>query len=422
MKAITRRVHELASVVTVATMVFSAGGAFPIVAFAEQHNNNHEEHQFHDSHEQNHDQSGGDEDNQDNEDDNDGDGGHVKGSITVCKILVDSNGSVIDGSSLPSTTFTIVGGTTNTGTLPDTVVNTPLDLNTSFVSNDNDAQCTTYSDLKLGSYHYGQEQIASAASFETPMYNDQFSQPVNSTSDFFTYQEANNQNVDGVITLTKTRKDRTLVVLNQLVAPPPPTDVCPNVDGDQASVPEGLQLNNDGQCVPIVPPPPQCSDTQDNDQDGKIDAQDPGCWTDPNNSETYDANDNSETDPVDVCSNIDGIQTEVPSGKHLEGEGNCVDDQSASSPDVTPSTSGGSNGPIVGSLGGSNGPVQTQGQILGASCGLYMDKHIRSGSSRNDREQVKKLQTFLNKWMGTNLPVTGFYGAATLSALSAFQA
>jgi hypothetical protein len=50
----------------------------------------------------------------------------------------------------------------------------------------------------------------------------------------------------------------------------------------------------------VAPPEtgPQCSDKVDNDGDGKIDADDPGCHTDgkPGNPKSYDANDNDETD------------------------------------------------------------------------------------------------------------------------------
>ncbi len=59
-------------------------------------------------------------------------------------------------------------------------------------------------------------------------------------------------------------------------------------------------------------------------------------------------------------------------------------------------------------------------EVLGESCGLYMDKFIRSGRV-NNVEQVKKLQGFLNKWMNSGLPVTGFYGPMTLSAVNGFQ-
>ena len=65
--------------------------------------------------------------------------------------------------------------------------------------------------------------------------------------------------------------------------------------------------------------------------------------------------------------------------------------------------------------------ASTIGQVLGQSCGLYMDRFVRLGSRYNDSEQVSKLQTFLNKQMGSNLPITGFYGPLTLTVVKAFQ-
>jgi hypothetical protein len=50
-----------------------------------------------------------------------------------------------------------------------------------------------------------------------------------------------------------------------------------------------------------------------------------------------------------------------------------------------------------------------------------MDKHVKFGSLKNDSDQVSKLQSFLNKWMGTSLAVTGVYDSATLDAVKAFQ-
>jgi hypothetical protein len=50
-----------------------------------------------------------------------------------------------------------------------------------------------------------------------------------------------------------------------------------------------------------------------------------------------------------------------------------------------------------------------------------MNKNIKLGSSKNDPDQVTKLQTFLNKWMGTNLSLTGIYDSATFAAVEAFQ-
>ena len=63
--------------------------------------------------------------------------------------------------------------------------------------------------------------------------------------------------------------------------PPPPTDLCSNIDGIQTSVPAGYVRNNDGTCT--QPPPP----------------------------------------PTDLCTNIDGIQATVPAGYELVN-GLCV--------------------------------------------------------------------------------------------------
>lgn len=60
-------------------------------------------------------------------------------------------------------------------------------------------------------------------------------------------------------------------------------------------------------------------------------------------------------------------------------------------------------------------------QILGASCNIkYLEKHLRMGK-KNDPEQVKKLQIFLNKWENAGLPVTGFFGPLTYAAVTKFQ-
>ncbi len=62
------------------------------------------------------------------------------------------------------------------------------------------------------------------------------------------------------------------------------------------------------------------------------------------------------------------------------------------------------------------------GKVLGASisCGVYLDSYIRLGAD-NDPTQVKKLQLFLNQNLGTNLPITGYYGRLTYHAVEQFQ-
>jgi hypothetical protein len=83
--------------------------------------------------------------------------------------------------------------------------------------------------------------------------------------------------------------------------------------------------------------------------------------------------------------------------------------------------SGGGGGFLGGGLIGLNGGGgQVLGQVLGASCGVYMDRYVRQGK-KNNTEQVTKLQTFLNKYMSATLPVTGFYGPMTAAAVGAFQ-
>ena len=92
-------------------------------------------------------------------------------------------------------------------------------------------------------------------------------------------------------------------------------------------------------------------------------------------------------------------------------------------PPPPPPSGGGGGGPILGSITTTNsGAVlgASTGEVLGASCGLYMDRFVRL-NKRNNLEQVKKLQAFLNKWKNSKLPITGFYGPLSLAAVNQFQ-
>jgi len=64
------------------------------------------------------------------------------------------------------------------------------------------------------------------------------------------------------------------------------------------------------------------------------------------------------------------------------------------------------------------------GQVLGeeivAECGIYLYEYIKYGASNNP-EEVKKLQTFLNNYLGLNLEITGVYDSATMDAVDQFQ-
>ncbi len=65
--------------------------------------------------------------------------------------------------------------------------------------------------------------------------------------------------------------------------------------------------------------------------------------------------------------------------------------------------------------------VPVTGTVLGESCTALLTKNAAFHHSQNDKNEIKKLQTFLNKEMNTKLPVTGFYGRMTLTAVKNFQ-
>ena len=152
----------------------------------------------------------------------------VKGSISVCKVVIDGDGNVVDGSEA-SGTFEISGLDENdsAGVLPTSSFTTPLTLDSDLFTfaDGNDASCETYDDLALGSYYYG-EEVVTGDNWLTPLYNDQHTVAAESLSDFFPYSgelfnnddsddDARNTNSDGHIILTEDRPDRTLIVLNQ---------------------------------------------------------------------------------------------------------------------------------------------------------------------------------------------------------------
>ncbi len=114
---------------------------------------------------------------------------------------------------------------------------------------------------------------------------------------------------------------------------------------------------------------------------------------------------------TDVCPNILEVQTEVPQGYHLS-DGQCIED-------VTPPTNGGGGGGSRHTSSGSS----SDGRVLGAttSCGIYLEKFM-AYRRQNDPAQVIKLQQFLNNYMHLNLTTDGVFGRSTESAVRAFQA
>ncbi len=72
--------------------------------------------------------------------------------------------------------------------------------------------------------------------------------------------------------------------------------------------------------------------------------------------------------------------------------------------------------------GNSRGASSGNGIVAGAStsCEPLLTQYLHIGWN-NDSGEVTKLQTFLNSHLGLTLPVTGFFGPMTFSAVEAFQ-
>ena len=94
--------------------------------------------------------------------------------------------------------------------------------------------------------------------------------------------------------------------------PPPRTDVCPNIDGNQATVPAGLVKDEEGNCVTPPPPPTDLCPNIDGNQ-ATVPA-----------GMVKDEQGNCVAPPTDVCPNIEGNQAEVPDGLVKDEQGNCV--------------------------------------------------------------------------------------------------
>ncbi len=131
-----------------------------------------------------------------------------------------------------------------------------------------------------------------------------------------------------------------------------------------------------------------CRDGLDNDNDGKIDLFDPGC------SEPFDSD---ETDPI-------------------------VTPPPPSTTPPPPPSGGGGNGPIITAAPVVPTSTLITGQVLSAtSCStLYLTGYVFP-NRKNNIEDVRKVQTFLNEYLKLTIPVTGYYGPLTIAAVKQFQ-
>ena len=93
--------------------------------------------------------------------------------------------------------------------------------------------------------------------------------------------------------------------------PPPPPDACPNLPGNQTAIPSGYYRNASGQCIAQTKPPkdvcPNIDDLQAEVPYGMQTAEDGSCvWP-----------------PTDICPNIPGPQATMPKGMIYDASGNC---------------------------------------------------------------------------------------------------
>lgn len=189
---------------------------------------------------------------------------------------------------------------------------------------------------------------------------------------------------------------------------PPPTcgndehlvgDQCvPNDDGGgQCGLNQHLVGNT---CVAT----PQCDvhEHLNEDQDACIADDQPTCDAG-FHAEDYECVADAPASAADICPNLEGTQTDVPSGYRMGDNGLCVKNHSR------------------GGGGGGGGNAKTTGQVLGAStCSPLLTDYLHLGWN-NNADQVKALQGFLNTQLGLTLDLSGIFDQSTFDAVKAFQ-
>ncbi|MDQ5922324.1 MAG: Flg new 2 protein [Patescibacteria group bacterium] len=166
---------------------------------------------------------------------------------------------------------------------------------------------------------------------------------------------------------------------------------------------------------------PACSDGLDNDEDERVDSEDPGCHSDGNveNPSSWVPEDNNEEDEKVVVEEEDDDSI-CSDGKDNDGDNVAdfpEDEGCESAKDDSED-----NRKI---LGGGGVFSRSGGSVLGASTDIcdWDASYLRKGWKGNSPEDVKKVQNdLLNALEGHNLTVDGVFGPKTEEAIKAFQA
>ncbi|HMR72800.1 MAG TPA: ATP-binding protein [Candidatus Saccharibacteria bacterium] len=106
-----------------------------------------------------------------------------------------------------------------------------------------------------------------------------------------------------------------------IIDPNAPVDVCPNIDGIQVVVPDGMGFDDDGNCFtpePEEPPIPPVTTDLCRNIDG-LQTVLPNGYYRTTASECFP----QPSEPVDICPNINGVQVMVPEGYYLDTDNQC---------------------------------------------------------------------------------------------------
>lgn len=110
-------------------------------------------------------------------------------------------------------------------------------------------------------------------------------------NDYNAYTTPGERHVVATVTYTNGTTSTCGDTVKVVPCPPPVVDVCPNLPGDQASVPEGYVLEN-GKCVKCPPPKQECKKGESRGKDGK-------CCPDDKKDEKGKNNDHGDKDRSD---------------------------------------------------------------------------------------------------------------------------
>lgn len=125
----------------------------------------------------------------------------------------------------------------------------------------------------------------------------------------------------GLLTLSSVASALTYDFKQVIIDPNAPVDICPNIDGLQETIPDGMELDDDGNCFtpePLEPPIPPVTVDLCSNIDG-LQAALPDDYYRTIAGECF----AQPAEPVDVCPNLNGIQAAIPVGYYLDTDNQC---------------------------------------------------------------------------------------------------